>query len=114
MKNRNKKECIIIGAMLILAIAVIMIMRFAVGTNKAYVVVSVGGSEYGTYDLRENQEIEIHSEKGINILKIENGQARMIEASCPDKICMGMTPLEGDVPGVIVCLPNEVIVELRE
>ena len=38
----------------------------------------------------------------------------MISATCPDKICVNMFPISEEVQGVIVCLPNEVIVELKE
>lgn len=116
MKNRSKKEWILILTMLIIAASVIGLMNFSgkmFGAN-ASVVVSVDGKEYGIYDLSKNQEIEIVSGHGTNVLKIENGQANMISASCPNQICVNMQPLTDDVPGVIVCLPNEVIVELKE
>lgn len=116
MKNRSKKEWILILTMLIIAFCGIVFMRFSgrIFGTKASVTVSVDGKEYGIYNLNKNQEIEIVSGHGTNVLKIENGQANMISASCPNQICVNMQPLTDDVPGVIVCLPNEVIVELKE
>ena len=38
----------------------------------------------------------------------------MIAATWPDKICVNMFLISEEVPGAIVCLPNEVIVELKE
>ena len=105
-------EIILVAAMLLVGVLMIVVMSFAKGGTK--VVVSVGGNEYGTYSLHKNREIEIKSDEGSNILKIENGQANMISATCPDKICVNMFPISEEVPGVIVCLPNEVIVELKE
>ena len=111
-KKRKKLEIILIAAMLLVGVLMIVVMSFAKGGTK--VVVSVGGNEYGTYSLHKNREIEIKSDEGSNILKIENGQANMISATCPDKICVNMFPISEEVPGVIVCLPNEVIGELKE
>lgn len=111
-KKSRKLEIILIAAMLLVGVLMIVVMSFAKGGTK--VVVSVDGEEYGVYSLHKNREIEIKSEEGINILKIENGQANMISATCPDKICVNMFPISEEVPGAIVCLPNEVIVELKE
>ena len=111
-KKSRKLEIILIAAMLLVGVLMIVVMSFAKGGTK--VVVSVGGQEYGVYSLHKNREIEIKSEEGINILKIENGQANMISATCPDKICVNMFPISEEVPGAIVCLPNKVIVELKE
>ena len=111
-KKSRKLEIILIAALLLVGVLMIVVMSFAKGGTK--VVVSVGGEEYGVYSLHKNREIEIKSEEGINILKIENGQANMISATCPDKICVNMFPISKEVPGAIVCLPNKVIVELKE
>lgn len=111
-KKSRKLEIILIAAMLLVGVLMIVVMSFAKGGTK--VVVSVDGQEYGVYSLHKNREIEIKSEEGINILKIENGQANMISATCPDKICVNMFPISEEVPGAIVCLPNKVIVELKE
>lgn len=111
-KKSRKLEINLIAAMLLVGVLMIVVMSFAKGGTK--VVVSVDGQEYGVYSLHKNREIEIKSEEGINILKIENGQANMISATCPDKICVNMFPISEEVPGAIVCLPNKVIVELKE
>lgn len=108
----RKKELIIIAAMLIISFVVIIAMKLSQGGDR--VVVSYNGNEYGNYNLNHNQEIEISTDDGTNILKIENGEARMIEASCPDKICMNMAPISAESRGVIVCLPNKIIVEVKE
>lgn len=112
MKGQNKKEAIIIIGMILVAVALIFIMKGAMGGTK--VVVTVGGEEYGVYDLYKDTEVEIKSAKGINVLKIENGQASIISADCPDKICVNTYPISEETPGIIVCLPHEVIVELRD
>lgn len=111
--NKQKRiEIAIIAGMLFFALGIIIGMRFWKSGSK--VVVTIDGEIYGEYDLNMNQDIEIVSDLGVNILKIENGQAGMVSASCPDKICMSMSPISQNDIGVIVCLPNKVIVELSE
>lgn len=107
-----KKEFIIVAVMLIAAAMVMAVMHFTTGGTK--VVVTVSGTEYGTYSLYRNIEVEIKTEHGTNILRIENGQADIVSATCPDKICVNTHSISDDVPGVIVCLPHEVIVEIKE
>lgn len=112
MNKQKKKEIIIIAAMLLVAVIMIVMMKFANGGTK--VLVTIGGKEYGTYSLNRDTEVEIVSPGGTNVLKIENGSASIISATCPDKICVNMYPISEEVPGIIVCLPNEVIVELTD
>lgn len=75
-----------------------------------YVVVSVDGEEYGTYDLGEDRVIEIQD---TNRLEIRNGKAFMIEANCPDQICVHMSAVSR-THEMIVCMPNRVTVEVFE
>lgn len=74
----------------------------------SYAVVTQDGKEYGRYSLEEKQEILIND---TNLLKIENGVADMIEANCPDKLCVHQKAIQkkGET---IVCLPNKVVVEI--
>ena len=48
---------------------------------------------------------------GYNIIRIENGRIAVIEADCPDKVCVGQGYIEnGAVP--IVCLPHKLSVTI--
>lgn len=58
----------------------------------------------------EDQMLEIEYEGRINTVQIEGGRIRMLEADCPDKICVHMDWLSsGAMP--IVCLPNHLVIE---
>ena len=46
---------------------------------------------------------------GTNTLVIENGEAWVSEANCPDKVCMGMGKISKNGE-FIACLPNQVII----
>ena len=106
MKIR-KIELIIFALIIAGSIAAILIMNMN-RSSKDYgsVTVSIGGEEFGTYSLDKDRKIDIN---GTNTLRIKNHEAKMIEASCPDHICMSQSAI-GEHGGMIVCLPNQVIV----
>lgn len=72
--------------------------------------ITVEGEEYGTYPLNQNKIIDIH---GKNKVEIKNGKVSMLQADCPDQLCVNMLPI-GESYEMIVCLPNQVIVEVFE
>ena len=49
---------------------------------------------------------------GSNILVIEDGEAWVSEASCPDQICRGMGKISRNGE-FIACLPNRVIIVIE-
>ncbi|MGN0358714.1 MAG: NusG domain II-containing protein [Candidatus Fimousia sp.] len=70
------------------------------------------GTVLYTFDLAstKNQTLKIEYEGRINIIQIEGGKIRMLEAECPDKICVHMGWLGSKVMP-IVCLPNRLSIE---
>ena len=72
-----------------------------------YACITVGGELYGMYGLSEDQDIPIGK---TNVLTIQNGEANMSYADCPDQLCTRMGPLNGPFD-MIVCLPNAVVIE---
>ena len=78
----------------------------ATGTG-AEAVVTVDGLEIGRYPLKTNGTFPLNG--GSNILVVENGEAWVSEANCPDKVCMGMGKISRNGE-FIACLPNRLIV----
>jgi len=105
----NKREIIIIIALLILAFASYFIINNKGPGAKAQI--EVAQNLYGTYDLSKDQDIIIKDSKGQIIMtaKISNGTIRVITSTCRDKICIkeGAIDLSGQT---IVCLPNKVVI----
>ena len=61
------------------------------------------------YPLAEDRDVVIDGVIGKLVLRIQNGTARMVEASCPGKICIATGAIR--LPSQeIVCVPNRVIV----
>ena len=108
----KRADILLITVILLVAAVGFLIIEFVVKGPGAQVVITVEGNVYGSYDLNQNQVVEIKTDNGINILHIENGYAYMNEADCRDKICVnkGKISKTGET---IVCLPHKVVVEIK-
>ena len=109
-KKKYKRDLILVGVLLLAAVLLFLLMRSMQERNTgagAVAVVSIDGEEVGRYPLNKNGTFPLNG--GSNILVVENGEAWVSEANCPDKICMGMGKISrnGDF---IACLPNRVII----
>ena len=74
--------------------------------------VRVAGTVTASYPLDEDASYTITGANGgTNLLVIEDGSARIEEASCPDGVCVHTGRVRRDGQS-IVCLPNQVVVEI--
>ncbi len=106
----KKKDWILIFVVLCVAACAYLAHYFLRDTGKGEVIVEVNGKLTGTYSLNEDQEITIN--QGSNLLEIKNGKANMIEADCPDQLCVHQRAVSASNENII-CLPNKVVVEIR-
>ena len=56
--------------------------------------------------------MEIYSIFGVNIIKIKDNKIGIIEADCPDKVCMNPEYIE-KAGESLVCLPHKVMIEIK-
>ena len=109
-KKKYTRDLILVGILLAAALLLFFLVRShqkqETGTG-AVAVVTVDGQEIGRYPLNKNGTFPLNG--GSNILVVENGEAWVSEADCPDKICMGMGRISRDGE-FIACLPNRLIV----
>lgn len=111
MKIELKKKDIALAVMIAGIALLAFLAHELIGSEGAgKVIVKVNGELEGTYSLAEDQEIEING--GTNKLSIRNGQADMIEADCPDQLCVHQKPISLQNESII-CLPNKVVVEIE-
>ena len=106
----KKKDWVLIIIILVVAASAFIMHHSFQQTGKGQVVIKINGAIEGVYDLNDDQEIIIN--EGSNILTINNGKADMIEADCPDKLCVEQRSISKNNESII-CLPNEVIVEVQ-
>ncbi|MBQ9662176.1 MAG: NusG domain II-containing protein [Oscillospiraceae bacterium] len=109
-KKKYKRDLILVGILLIAALLLFLFVRKNQEKdtgNGAQAVVTVDGAEIGRYPLNKNGTFPLND--GSNILVVENGEAWVSEANCPDKVCMGMGKISRNGE-FIACLPNRLIV----
>lgn len=108
--NRADRILIAVLAAIPLFLLIIAWSRNTYEPEHPMLLVRVDGKEYGIYDLNQNQTIEIGDG---NTCRIRDGKAEMIDADCPDKICMREAPIDAH-GGSIVCLPNRVVLSVTD
>lgn len=110
--NKRRNDLIFISA-LILLILLAALALFLFRSEGDRVTVTLDGRTVGEYSLAEDREVRIESDNGgYNILVIKDGKASVSTASCPDGICSSHRPINMKGESII-CLPNKVVVEIR-
>lgn len=112
-KSKIRYDIILIIGLLVITMVIAMAVRFTKKTGKT-VAVSVDGVVKYTFPLDEDLEFKIEGyEGGTNYLVIKDGEAYLTEASCPDLLCVHMGKISSQGQSII-CLPNRVVVEIRD
>lgn len=104
-----KKNDLVLIIMVLLFSGIAYLCFHMFSEDGEQIVISVDGIEYGIYKLNENQYIYIND---TNVLVIEDGEAYMLEANCPDGLCLSQSAIHQNNESII-CLPNRVIVEVE-
>lgn len=105
----RKKDIILAVVVLIAALGSWIFYQFAVpAEDSAKLRITVDGELYGTWDLSQDQTIEIGD---TNCCQIAEGKVTMTESQCPDHLCESQKEIDGR-GGTIVCLPNRVVLDI--
>ena len=109
--KKIRNDIILIAAVLLLACGLWLATELS-KEEGAYAVVVVNGVETARYPLDRDAEIRLETENvGYNILVIKDGEADVIEASCPDKICVNQHAID-QTGETITCLPNKTVIKI--
>ena len=106
----RKADLLLLAAALVFGavLAAVLLLRSPGGT----VQVRVAGAITAGYPLDRDASYTITGVNGgTNLLVIEDGAARIEEASCPDGVCVHTGRIRRNGQS-IVCLPNQVVVEI--
>lgn len=107
----RKADLLLLAAALVFGAvlaAVLLLLRSPGGT----VQVRVAGAVTAGYPLDVDASYTITGANGgTNLLVIEDGAARIEEASCPDGVCVHTGRIRRNGQS-IVCLPNQAVVEI--
>lgn len=109
--RKNDKILIVVlfGITLVLFLGLYFVRQ---NTMNGEAVVLIEGKEVGRYSLAEDRVVEISGLCGVNVLTIENGEAWMSEAVCPDKVCMDFGKIHYNTE-MIVCRPGGIVVVIE-
>ncbi|OAB45689.1 NusG domain II-containing protein [Paenibacillus antarcticus] len=75
--------------------------------------ITLNGKLYKTVELtKEEQIIEIKSERGTNVVRVHDYGVEMYDTDCPDKVCLTFGFIKKSNQSII-CLPHRVMVEIN-
>lgn len=105
----KKSDWIIIGIGLVVALLTmggLKLQQVLNDTDKKIVEVYSKGQLIDTFDINEDGRYLYELPKGMNEFVIENGEAYMLDADCPELTCLDEHAIS-HVNETIVCLPNQ-------
>lgn len=109
--GRKQRTTLILALVLLTVLAAaFLVWQKLPGREGVRAVVQVGGQQKQELDLSRDQEFWVgDAEIGRNLIRVEDGTVMVVQADCPDKICVLTGPIsqEGEV---IACLPHGVII----
>ncbi len=79
--------------------------------EESHLEIYKGGELLGRYSLEEDREIRLEYSNQINIVRIENGTVKMVDANCPHQDCLKQLPIKFPETSII-CLPHEIILKI--
>ncbi len=106
-KQLFKKGDVILFVVVLLLVA--LTIYFALKSDANEVDVYVDGALAYKLDLNTDATVEVLD--GRVQIKVENGKAYVSKSDCKNQLCTHAQPI-GKEGGVIVCLPNKVVVKI--
>ena len=106
----NKKDLLFIAAILLAAGLAFLFFRPQPSESLSRAEISVDGKAVMELDLSDDQVLTVDGAGGgYNRIQVRDGAVSVLEASCPDKVCVhtGTVRYPGET---IVCLPNRMII----
>ena len=106
-----KKADIILIAVTVAIAGILLVFLYGVNNSSgAYVQVEINGFVTKTLPLDTDTVFEIITDGGgENLLIIEDGNAKVTEANCPDGICKNHAKIHRNGESII-CLPHRVVI----
>ena len=117
MKNLGKGDGLLLVLCLLIILGGFLFFRQGGGQQKALQAeITVEGELYRRIELtghKGKETIEINTSRGRNLILVEDEAICVLEADCPDKVCVKTGKLEqaGDTAA---CLPHKLLIEVKE
>lgn len=119
MKPKVGDFFVYVFIVIIVSLSFLGLRIMAKAHNRLAVVVEVHGKVVESLDLFKEEleesprDIRVDTDHdGYNIVRIQGGQVQIVEANCPDRLCVNSPPIK--TPGQsIVCIPHRLIVRIN-
>ena len=104
---------IVLLVAVILLCTVVTVLLVASREDGLEVEIVSDGEVLKTMELKKDAKYEVVTDRGTNLVVIEDGQVVVMEADCPDKVCVNHKPVSmtGET---IICLPHKLVIEIVE
>lgn len=99
----------IIGIVVAILVASVLVAAVPRTSTSEALIKGPGGETIISLD--RDATYRVQGAIGEVVIEVEDGEARCVESSCPDQICVESGALAPGRP--IVCAPNHVVVTLR-
>lgn len=110
----KKADILFFLIMLAVALVIWAVLRHISQASGTTVIVTVAGSEYERFDLNRDITVNLPGvDGGFNVLTISGHSASIIDADCPDKLCVRHRSIAGQGES-IVCLPHQLVVRIDQ
>ena len=108
----RKRTILILTLALLAAVTVsfLLVQRQRLSQEGTKAVLQTAGQESQELDLSKDREFWVGDpEIGRNLIRVKDGTVMVVQADCPDKVCVLTGPIsqEGEV---IACLPHGVVI----
>ena len=109
----KKKDILLIFSIIVLII-VLFIVNNSINKEKAEVIeVYVNNEIYKAVPIDSEEDLMIEMDSEYNHIKIHNGGAEIVDASCKDNVCVN-TGFISKLSERIVCMPNKVVIKINK
>lgn len=105
----QKKDLFLLVGVLVIAVIGLGI-QWMMPDSKGNLIIQIDGERIASYPLGEDVEFEIND--GTNWVKISDGKVQMVQADCPDQICVHHKEISKNHE-TIVCLPNKIVLMIE-
>ena len=107
----HRNDILLVAVLLVLGGALALFLYVTRETG-GYVSVQIDGETVTEFPIGDDVRVVLGTGEHTNTLVIEDGTARVVEASCPDQICVsqGGVRYAGES---IVCLPHRLVITVE-
>ena len=108
----SNKKLIFIFASIFLVFSLLALVISMQEPDDETVVIKVDGELHKELNINEDGMFVIKTNDGHSIVNVKNREVFVVEATCPDKICVKHGKLLNKYDS-IVCLPNKIVIEYK-